>query len=569
MKRNNPHIIPLDLPPGHRDALLSDVAQEATRRTAAAKNASYATPEGIVRFVREKLGGKPTPYQEKILRALVTDRRVAVRSPHGAGKTKLASWVVLWSMYALGDSVRCVTTASVERQLTKQLWPEIRHGLNKSKLTPRPRVLDTALRFDDQPKEAYAAVSNDPYKTEGVHAASVVFILDEAKAIPAPFWDAIEGALSTGECYVLAISTPGNPSGRFYDIHSRKAGYQDWSAIHVTLQEAIDAGQIKQKWVDDRRAQWGEQSAIFQNRVLGNFADSGEDAVIPLSWVEAANERYEKCGGKGTGKTTWGVDPARYGDDQTTIAQLTGRVLERLIYHSQLSTMETVGKVVHLVGTKEVAIGVDVIGIGAGVYDRLKELGFSNSVPVNVSASAKDTAGRPMKDDGGILEFVNLRSALWWRLREYLDPENENAIALPVDDLLTGDLTAPTWNYTSAGKIQVESKDDIRARIGRSTDSADAVALALFVAIGTPSRVARFLPNFFFGDATFAEFQAAAAAHDQDNPKEKWISRTLNGREMPDWWWEQQDETKEKNRQARDEWNEYAREQRRKGVIGF
>jgi hypothetical protein len=116
---------------------------------------------------------------------------------------------------------------------------------------------------------------------------------------------------------------------------------------------------------------------------------------------------------------------------------------------------------------------VDVIGIGAGVVDRLREQGY-NVTGVNVSESSDRT------DNSGELQFVNLRSAVWWALREALDPLNSDPLALPPDDILTGDLTAPKWSITSAGKIKMESKEDLRKRLGRSTDAGDTLALAWY-----------------------------------------------------------------------------------------
>lgn len=132
--------------------------------------------------------------------------------------------------------------------------------------------------------------------------------------------------------------------------------------------------------------------------------------------------------------------------------------------------MQTAGKVAAELGAED-PCGVDVIGIGAGVYDRLHELDYK-VIPVNVSEKTALT------DVSGQIGFVNLRSALWWMMRDKLDPSNDDLAALPPVDELTGDLTAPQYKYTSNGKIVVESKDDIRARIGRSTDYADAWALA-------------------------------------------------------------------------------------------
>ncbi len=84
------------------------------------------------------------------------------------------------------------------------------------------------------------------------------------------------------------------------------------------------------------------------------------------------------------------------------------------------------------------------------------------------------------RDGSGELGFANKRSAAWWHLRELLDPAGGHQIALPPDDLLTGDVTAPHWRMTSSGKIQVESKEEIKKRLGRSPDDGDAVVMAFW-----------------------------------------------------------------------------------------
>lgn len=121
---------------------------------------------------------------------------------------------------------------------------------------------------------------------------------------------------------------------------------------------------------------------------------------------------------------------------------------------------------------------VDVIGIGAGVVDRGREQGLS---VVAFNASERSTA----QDRTGEFGFVNRRSEGWWTLREWLDPTYGEWLALPPDDLLTGDLTAPKYRLVSGGKLQVESKDDIRRRLGRSTDDGDAVMMALATDAGS------------------------------------------------------------------------------------
>jgi hypothetical protein len=447
-----------------------------------------------VAFVRDCLvwgeGEAPSAYQNEVLQALVDHRRIAVRGPHGLGKTAVAAWVILW--FALtrdGDDWKIPTTASAWRQLTHFLWPEVRKWtrrlrwdkIGREPFDSRTELLSLNLRL--RTGEAFAVASDVPELIEGAHADCLLYVFDEAKSIADATFDAAEGALAgagadtAAEAYALAISTPGEPAGRFYDIHKRKPGYEDWAARHVTLEETIDAGRVSREWAEQRRRQWGEQSAVYQNRVLGEFAASDDDGVIPLAWVEAANERWRQWDEDSKPLleqlTSVGVDVARGGEDRTVLALRYGSVLSELRRYSREDTMTTTGRVAGILAQHGGTAIVDVVGIGAGVVDRLRELRRS----VVAFGAAEHTDQR---DRSGELGFTNKRSAAWWGLRERLDPSNGDAIALPPDDELIGDLTAPHWRVMSGGKIMIESKDEIRKRIGRSTDDGDAVVQAFY-----------------------------------------------------------------------------------------
>jgi len=208
---------------------------------------------------------------------------------------------------------------------------------------------------------------------------------------------------------------------------------------------------------------------------LGQFCTADQDGVIPLAWVEAAVERWYEWAERGErgDLTTVGVDVARSGRDQTVFAPRFGDFIGELERHSYADTMQTVGRLVRVLEQHAGArASVDVIGIGAGVVDRLREQG------VKVDAfNASESSGAT--DRSGELRFLNRRAAAWWRVRDLLDPSNNPTIGLPPDDRLIGDLIAPRWRINSTGKIQVEAKDEIRKRIGRSTDCGDAVVQAL------------------------------------------------------------------------------------------
>lgn len=452
-------------------------------------------------------------YQEEVLRLIVEKRRVSVRGPHTLGKTAIAAITILWfalTRSGLPDKSdwKVLTTASVARQLTEFLWPEIhkwaaRIKWEKLKRPPfnRDELMAETLKLSGG--KAIAMTASEETGTEGGHADHLLYVFDEAKAIETSRWDAAEGALMGGvgkEVLALAISTPGEPQGRFYDIQTKKPGYEDWYVRHVSITECVTAGRATQAFADQRARQWGEASAVFQNRVLGEFCESSEDAVIPLSWIEAANERYAKLieimdanwnwidGSKRGEWPKWrwkgepidldalGVDIARSDNgDKTVIARKQSRVITQLDRYSIADTMPIVGYTATLLNRwKQAHAMVDVIGIGAGPLDRLREQKL-RAFPFN-AAEATDFVDR-----SGELRFANKRSAAWWNFRELLDPAYGSQIALPPCDMLTGDLTAPRrGRMTSGGKILIESKIDIRKRLGRSTDDGDAVVMAFY-----------------------------------------------------------------------------------------
>lgn len=443
------------------------------------------TGEGIIAFAREVLGITLTEYQAEILQALIVHGKASARGPHGLGKTTMAAIAILYAVTVFPEDVKVITTASVFRQLKQFLWPEVRKWARSAhwakigvRMERGKQLLEQSIKLPNG-REAFAAAPTDASAIEGAHARYILYIFDESKAIPDDVWDAAEGAFSGSgsdtdqKAYALAISTPGAPTGRFYQIHSGARGYDDWYTRHVTLEEAIAAGRISREWVAQRAKQWGTTSAIYKNRVEGEFDTSGEDSVIPLDWVEQAVERWYACNGTGEGKRAKGVDVARFGGDNTVIAHRVGMVIESLDTYSKQSTMATVGRVIASVKTdKTVPIMVDVIGVGAGVVDRLKEQGY-NVTGVNVAEKSD------LKTDDGYLGFFNKRSAYWWKLREALNPEGDILLALPPIEELQGDLTTPKYQYMSKeGTIKVESKDEIRKRLKRSTDYGDAVVLA-------------------------------------------------------------------------------------------
>jgi len=209
--------------------------------------------------------------------------------------------------------------------------------------------------------------------------------------------------------------------------------------------------------------------------LYGDFTKGREDnpyQVIPTEWVKLAQERWKEQKRPDIPMSALGVDVARGGLDKTVIAMRYGNWIDEMKTYPGASTPDgpAVAALVLALRKDKAVINVDVIGVGTSVYDHLKGL-TDNVIPINGAEKSKAL------DKSGELSFYNLRAEMWWKLREALDPASGDAVCLPPDRELMADLCAPTWKLTVRG-IQVEAKEELIKRIGRSPDKGDAVVYA-------------------------------------------------------------------------------------------
>lgn len=210
--------------------------------------------------------------------------------------------------------------------------------------------------------------------------------------------------------------------------------------------------------------------------------------IIPTSWVVEAQKRWKDPSGLFP-QTHVGVDVARGGKDFTIIAPRYDRTIGHLVALPGPETpdgLTVAAQVKSAMQNDIVKIQIDVIGYGSSPYDWLK-VEKLNVIPLNSAQGVKLPSGKPVTDRTKTMAFLNLRAYMWWRVRELLDPSNPFPIALPPDDEMLADLTSPRWEPVAvkdAGSvktiIKVESKDDVKERLGRSPDRGDAVCYALY-----------------------------------------------------------------------------------------
>lgn len=241
--------------------------------------------------------------------------------------------------------------------------------------------------------------------------------------------------------------------------------------------------------------------------LYGDFQAGMQDdpwQVIPTAWVEAAQARWS-LPNRLPEMQSLGIDVARGGQDNTIIARRhEGMWFDApLVYPGKDTPTGPSVAGLCLAAMRDAApMHIDVIGVGASPYDFLREA-KQQIMGVNVSEKALGT------DKSGRLKFKNLRSQLWWMMREALDPANNTGIALPPDRQLFADLCAPTWELQGS-VIYVEGREDILKRIGRSPDWASAYILAL---IDTPKRRNIDAANNRANAQNYNPLEAAASFH--------------------------------------------------------
>lgn len=420
-------------------------------------------------YVTEALGCDPQPWQIEALDSICAHDRVAIRSGHGVGKSAFLSWLILWWLCTRFPA-KIACTAPTSHQLQDILWAELAkwHRRLKERMPQLAENFDWKTeRFELRGGEnesfavARTARKETPEAFQGFHSENMLFVIDEASGVDDLIFEVGQGSMSTAGAKTVMAGNPTRTSGFFYDAFHKMR--DRWHTIRVNGEESA---LVSQDYVRNAEAQWGRDSNIFRVRVLGEFPLSEDDVVIPLHLVESAIGR--EVAPTQTFRPVWGVDVARYGDDRTALAKRGGNsLIEPTKSWRGKDTMQVAGIVAREFNAtpskqRPSEILVDVIGLGAGVVDRLSELGLPVR-GINVAESA--AIGE---------RYMRLRDELWFRARDWFAAAN---VVMPKDDGLIAELVGPKYGIASSGKIKVESKDEMKKRGVRSPDLADAFIL--------------------------------------------------------------------------------------------
>ena len=469
-------------------------------------------------FVRDAFGVKLDSEQQDILSSVQHNPRTSVISGTARGKDFVAACASISFLYLtprwdktghLVANTKVALTAPTDRQVKNIMMPEISRlwyrARSKGIILPgRLNAYDIRTDNEEWFLTGFKADENNHEAWSGFHAVNTMFVVTEASGISDTTFEAVEGNLQ-GNSRVLLVFNPNTPVG--YAAKSQKG--ERWAkfrlnsltAPNVVEHKIVIPGQVDYKWVVDKLEQWCERidvsevkeemddfffegvwyrpDDLFRKKVLGKFPKVSEDVLIPLQWIEAAQERWRQFNGQPEGTEWLGVDVAGMGRDSTVFCNRIGNWVAPLKKHNsggEADHMKIAGQIIdHKRRRPATIVSIDTIGEGAGVYAGVKETINTQDIISCKNSNAAKTGEKDLTDITGQHMFVNMGDYLAWAVRDWLDPKNETGAMLPPDDELAEEVSEIRWSFRSDGKIKIEPKEDIQKRLGRSPDKFDSL----------------------------------------------------------------------------------------------
>lgn len=502
------------------------------------------------KFARDYLRVTLDNEQQEVLHSVQVNPKTAVASGTSRGKDYVTAVGAVSFMYltpnwdAKGNLVgntKVILSGPTGRQVKKIMMPEVSRVFRNAIYLPGELTSDTIRTpYDEWFLHAFKADDTNIEAWTGFHAVNIFFGITEATGMVQQVFDAIEGNLQ-GNSRLLIVFNPninvGYAANAMRSPQFHKIRLNSLNAPNVVAKKLIYPGQVDYEWITGRIADWCQEinesersdlegdftfegrllrpNDLFRAKVLGLFPKVSEGTLVPMEWIEAAQANYKRFkAGKLNLKPSplrLGLDVAGMGRDISSFCFRFGKVLDRfetMKGNSATIHMEVAGKTRQVLQANtdtfkglHAQAFIDTIGEGAGVYSRLVEQETENVHSCKFSEAAKNGAGKELKDHTGQYSFLNMRAWLYWAIRDWLNPDNQNEACLPDDPELVEELTQITWKFMSNGKIKIEEKDEIKKRIKRSPDKSDSLANTFWPVPdlpANPGQKGKKAANYFF-----------------------------------------------------------------------
>ena len=446
------------------------------------KQAIVAWRYDPVAFVKAAFGAHPDKWQEDALRSVAQNKRIAMSACKGPGKSCLMAWITLWFLFTRPHcNIVCVSITS--DNLRDGLWKEIAYWM--SKWPPLNQMFEFAaerIKCREFPNTWWVSARSFPRSADentqnatlaGLHAESLMIVLDEIGDYPDGVLAAAEPIFAnpTGEKRLVVAGNPLRTDGPLFRIVNNPKG---WDVIKITgdPDDPKRSPRIDIEWARAEIEKWGRDHPWVMSNILGEFPPASSDQLIGQTWVNNAVARTLPIHHQFTEAIVWGLDVARFGDDETCLVSRTGNFVDRpIVWRHQDGTKigDLVSRQIREAedeGKAPDCVFVDVGGIGASVFDRLTALGWEDTIqPVDFGSSPTDS------------RFLNKRAEMWSEMAQWVKKSDS---VLPKDNTMVAELCAPKFFFKAnqrQTKMGLESKDDMKRRGVGSPNRADALAL--------------------------------------------------------------------------------------------
>ena len=428
-----------------------------------------------VAFVRELFLVEPDPWQLEALRLFPISSRLAMKACKGPGKTAVLAWIIL-NFLATRPHPRIVATSITGDNIDSNLWPELAKWMGvsvylsgmftwtKTRIESKQHPATWWCQKRTWPKSANA--EQQASALAGLHADYVMGVLDESSEIPQAVMATVEAVLSSCiEGHVVQAGNPTRLDGPLYRACTSDKAL--WAVVTITgdPDNPRRSSRISLEWARQQIATYGRDNPWVMVNVLGEFPPSSINALIGVEEVESAMVRKLRADQWDWAQKRLGVDVARFGDDRTVIFPRQGLMSYRPVVMRNARTTDIAARVLkaqHDWGAAVVLVD-DTGHWGHGVIDNLVTVG-SQALPVVFHGKALNP------------RYKNRRAEMWIEMCDAI----KGGLVLPNIPELVGELVTPTYTF-AGGQFMLEEKDQIKERLGRSPDLADALALTFAI----------------------------------------------------------------------------------------
>ena len=466
--------------------------------------------EHPAQFVREVFGVIPDAWQEDVLETFPRDPKLAMSCAKGPGKTATLAWLG-WNFISTRADAHGVCLSTSGDNLRDMLWAELALWQGKSEFLSQCFRLDAErITSIERPKTWWLAARSYPRSAnpndqalvlQGLHGQHIIVLVDEAGGVPRSILATAEAILTGGGDQHIVLA--GNPNNHDSALGQAVVDQrQSWHVFEVTgdPDDPKRSPRISLEWAKEQIRLYGRDNPWVLVNVFGKFPPSGLNTLLSPDDVLAAQRRHYDAHAYDGFPLILGVDVARFGDDESVIFPRRSKIAYPPLRMRNLDTIVGASHVSRIAMERRAdSIQIDATGgYGSAWLDGLNSLGHTDALGVQFGGKASEDR-----------RFYNKRAEMMWLLAEWV---KDGGLLPTVPEMVKG-LSTQQYTYARDGRIQIEEKEQIKARLGRSPDLEDALACTFAYPVHVPRKNVFGYPEHL---STLIEQQAHRSGLDYD-----------------------------------------------------